>query len=61
MKAAISDLYFTNNSADVTFKNVDCHILPKQDSVIRVELTLFCESFELMKSNSRNKLGIEFS
>ena len=52
---------FTNNSADVTFKNVDCHILPKQESVIRVELRLFCESFEQMKNDSRNKFGSEIS
>ena len=51
---------FTNNSANVTFKNVNCHILPRQ-SVIRVELRLFCESFEQMKSNSRNKFGSEIS
>ena len=50
---------FTNNSADVTFKNVDCHILPKQESVIRVKLRLFCEIFEQMKVIHEISLGLK--
>ena len=50
---------FTNNSADVTFKIVDCHILPKQEIVIRVELRLFVKVSSKWKVIHEISLGLK--